>query len=216
MPSFLTSGVGVVLAASSPTVLNLPDRNIRVADLANAPVPNTAIVARVPDGESSLEIDAEKAIRLLRNRFPGAKFSLKFQGTIRLLARDEPSRNAACLEAKTDIGANAAITTINVQQTECNGRELAPQLGYDSERGVPIARSRIDAGSFLGNIRVASEDVITKGEALKLRTGAGAVSVERSVVSLQTSQKGRKIFVRTNDGEVIAAPISKLEMDDEQ
>ena len=52
---------------------------------------------------------------------------------------------------------------------------------------------------------------VREGEPLFLRARAGAIIVERAVSALQAGKEGRRIFVRTSDGAVVAATIWDLQ-----
>lgn len=203
----------LLLAAGVPEAMSdeivLADRNIRVGDIARAPGFESEVVGVLPQQSTLVELDEGNARRMLRNRFPALQFALRFEGRVRL---SHPSlsqvRKGNCFAASADLAVGETITPSNVVEIECPSERAVAALGYDAASGSPYARGPIPSGTNLGALRLNAVDVVPEGKAMTLRFAAGPVIVERDVVSLQPGVPGGRVFVKTEDGEVISTQLS--------
>ena len=189
--------------------VGLRDRFIRVGDVAQAPGREDIIIASLPRGRDTVELDRSKALALLAARFPGIKFALNFFDRLQLAAPDTPSPQKTCFVAEADIADGRQVTVNDVARTVCDQRPIAPGLGYDRMLRSPVAERAIDAGEYLGAIRPAVKRLVASGEALKLRIIDGPVIVQRDVETLQVGTPGKRVFVRTRDGKVLSTRLAR-------
>lgn len=193
--------------------LQLQDRNIRLSDLvAVGTSDGNPVIARVPRGTNTLELSEADARRIIRNRLPLAQVDLAFEDSITLVAPPPAStlRTGKCFVAESPIGKDEFITAALVTQAPCESGKRETNVGYDREARVPIAGDDIEAGEYLGAVRPVIEGRIAKGREVQLVTGAGPVTISRSVTTVQTAREGSNVFIRTNDGEVFPAPVSHI------
>ncbi|WP_379549949.1 hypothetical protein [Qipengyuania sp. DGS5-3] len=201
-----------LLAASTPQAAQLPqialhDRNIRAGDLAVIAGREDAVLAALPKGQDTVKIDVEAARRLLTNRLPGSAFTLRFSSSVTLAAPAQSPRNGTCFAAHNDINSGALVMEADVRETACSDEKRAAGLAYDRNRKAPMAKRGISSGAYLGQVKPAREAVTGKGSRVTFRTAAGPVMIERSVEVLQPARAGERVFARTEDGEVISAPL---------
>ncbi|GAA4044690.1 hypothetical protein [Parerythrobacter jejuensis] len=203
-----------LFAASTGPVAQIPEirldsRTIRAGDLADIPGREKVVLGALPQGKVRVEIAPDQARKLVSNRLPGARFTLRYSTVIALTGPAAASRKSrTCFIARDDVPAGHLIHAEDLSPTDCDGREISIGLGYDHARRGPMAKTYIAAGAFLGPVRGAMPGQITKGKILKFRTIDGPVIVEREVEALQPGRPGHKMFVRTQDGDVIAAPLA--------
>lgn len=188
---------------------DLPDRQIRVGDIASAPGYEGLVIGALPQGVDSVVIDEAAARRLLRNRLPQRQFALNFKDrmAVRQSAAD-PANDRRCLRAASDLAVGEAVVSDNTQPTPCTGGRPVAGLGYDQARGLAFARQPIPSGAYLGPLRLKDSLPVPAGQPMTLRFAAGPVVVERAVVTLQPGVAGKRMFVKTEDNEVISAMVA--------
>lgn len=187
----------------------LPDRYIRVGDLAVAPGHEAVVIGRLPSGRDAVLVDRDDARRMVRNRLPSLAFALRYDSPVNLVhQRAEAGPSGACLATREDLAPGQPVLAENVEAIPCSGRPVAAGLGYDADRATPVARLPIPAGSYLGPLRVRRSAPVASGQAMSLRFVSGPVVVEREVVALQPGFPGSNAFVRTAEGEVISARVA--------
>ncbi|MGQ7829970.1 hypothetical protein [Altererythrobacter sp. Z27] len=201
----LTAG----LPAATSDEIVLPDRYIRVGDVAQAPGYESEVLGMLSQQRTSLELDEGTVRRMLRNRFPALQFVLRFNGRVRL---SRPALRTVhrgnCYAALIDLPAGEPITISNAAAVECPSGKVAAALGYDAASSSTFAREFIPAGANLGALRLNQGEVVPEGKAITLRYAAGPVIVERKVTMLQPGVRGGRVFVKTDDGEVITTRLS--------
>ncbi|WP_332819480.1 hypothetical protein [Sphingopyxis sp.] len=190
----------------------LHDDALRIADIAIAPSEENRVVARVPRQASGLSLTEEQRRTLLRNRVPGRQFRLRHTGTIWVErgAAKSPSHllGGHCYSARTDLPAGSYLDRNAVAETACKAGAAERQLGYDADARAIVARRTISAGSYLGRLRLDDRAPVASGQAMVLRTSIGPVTVERNVTSLQPGRHGKRLFVRTDDGKLLASTLT--------
>ena len=212
----LTSLALLTVAASSPAEVQLQDRDIRLSDLAVIEIgSNDPILARMPRGKNRLEIDEASANRMIRNRIPTARFELTFDGSVILNAPPQITKRVVgqCFAAATRIAKGEFISAALVEPAPCETETNTSLIGYDRDARAPAASKDIAAGTYLGSVRPITDKRIPKDENVLLVTGAGPVTITRSVTTLQAGREGRNVAIRTQDGEVFVAPFSHLAED---
>lgn len=100
------------------------------------------------------------------------------------------------------------VVSDNTQPTPCVGGRPVAGLGYDQARGLAFARQPIPSGGYLGPLRLKDSLPVPAGQPMTLRFAAGPVVVERAVVTLQPGVAGKRIYVKTDDNEVISAMVA--------
>ncbi|MEM1051296.1 MAG: hypothetical protein AAGI28_04300 [Pseudomonadota bacterium] len=209
----------IAAAASGPAAVQLEDRQIRLSDLAIVEGgTEDAVIARMPRGTSKLQLDADSAQRLIRNRLPLTSVELNFEDNLILVAPTETSSRQAgdCFAASSPIAKGDFIFASAVEHASCEGASKPDIVGYDREARAFVAKDSVVSGTYLGPIRPASRRHIAKGEDVLLVTGAGPVTITRSVITVQTARENRNVFIRTNDGNVFPVPVSHILEDQAQ
>jgi flagella basal body P-ring formation protein FlgA len=206
----------IAAAAATPVEVQLQDRNIRLSDLAVVEGgSDNPVIAKVPRGTNRLEIDEASARRLIRNRMPMARIKLAFEGSLTISA---PTQTVArhigqCFVAATMISKGEFISNSLVDPTPCEGEVTPLLIGYDRDAQAPAASQEIASGTYLGTVRPITDRRIAKDESVQLVTGAGPVTITRSVTTVQAGREGRNVAIRTQDGEVFVVPFSHLAED---
>lgn len=198
-------------AAPLPAQLQLDGRDIRAGDIATG-VPSEPVVARIPNGEVTVELSEAVRRRLIVNRFPGVAFSLRESGALLVRARrPNPPVKAKCLRSTHAIAAGQHLTNADAEPIPCDPTQPKATLRFDRQLGAVIAADPVAAGEILGAVRLASTAFVPAGTGMHYRTAEGPVTIEREVVTLQPGRAGRSVFARTIDGQVISAPLEKRE-----
>jgi hypothetical protein len=192
----------------------LHDDAVRIADIAIAPAGENRIVARLPRRASGVALTEAQRRSLLRGRVPGGQFRLRHTGTI-WLARGAVTTPAyvlrgPCYTARTDLPAGSYLDRDAVAETECRAATAERRLGYDAAARVAVARDTIPAGAYLGRLRLIDRAPVAPGQAMTLRTSVGPVIVDRTVTSLQPGRHGKRLFVRTDDGKLLASTLASM------
>lgn len=171
------------------------------------------IVMRLPRGTMKLDLPAEQAAALVRRRVPGLRPTVSRGEIVRIrMAAMRPGTETAelrvpgkCFEAAASLAAGATLTQADVSEAECDTRPVA-RLRYSSG-GLVVAGEPVGAGGYLGRLPRLPERAIGKGAWLTLRSSAGPVTIERSVVAMQPARSGGKLFVKDESGKVFPAPL---------
>jgi flagella basal body P-ring formation protein FlgA len=111
---------------------------------------------------------------------------------------------AACLAAVAPIPAGTLPVRADFVATPC-GEEAPRALRYDPARGTLSATRDIAAGEVVAAPPPSLLPDVQPGERLTLVARAGTAIVERQVTAAQPGRYGRRIFVRTSDGRLVAA-----------
>ena len=189
--------------------VSLPDRYIRVGDVADVDDTDGAILAAIPEGKTKIVLTSEDAARLIRNRLPGTPFDLKFDEVVTLTAPSASVTRGACFVAKWDLATDQIVRESDVEATACLDQLPSRDLGYDHSRRAVVVRHPIMAGEYLGSVKPAKDEAVAAGNRMVFRTSNGVVSVEREVVALQAGTPGKTLFARTENGEVIVARLGE-------
>lgn len=214
---FLSLIVAEPAAATPPdtTTIKLRDEAIRVGDLAHASVYRDLVVARLPRGVSHMALTEAQRRALLRNRVPGVSLALRHRGVLRVNggAATRPARatRGTCFALRADVADGAYLSREDVEQADCRAAAGDARVRYDAGAAAPVARYALPAGTYLGRVRVPEQRPLAAGVPLLLRTVVGPVIVEREVTSLQPGRAGRRLFVRTEDGKMLASQIASAQ-----
>jgi len=202
---------GSATVAPEPAVLTLADDKLRIRDLARGAGDGEMIVASLPSRAAELTLNEEQRVALLRKRVPGVRFALRHGGDVRF-ARGPgtvvQSGETACFSARTEIPVGHYVGRDEVNNVPCIANATEPRLRYDAEAAAAVARASIPAGSYLGRLRLPESTPVAAGRSMLLRTRVGPVSIERTVTALQSGRVGERLFVRTDDGKLMASRLS--------
>lgn len=125
------------------------------------------------------------------------------------------SSGSQCLELLADRNAGEPVASADVRETACPARGGAPALRYDRAVGANVAGTALKVGDIIAKAQLGSAPVVRQGQRLTLASRTGSVTVERPVTALQSARPNdHRVFVQTDDGEVLAVPI-KIEATDE-
>lgn len=202
------------VAADTPhlRVIEVAGGVVRVGDIASGSRYSDLVVAILPRGEEAVELTAEAQRILLRGRVPGQPLALRHEGVLQIRrlvqgASEQPRR--VCAIASADISADTFLSSADVEYRPCDDalpkHRITYQLLGSPARTMPYARNDIPGGSNLGAIRVPRHAPLAGGSTVLFRAGEGHAVVEREVVTLQPALAGRRLFARTQDGEVIVS-----------
>lgn len=114
---------------------------------------------------------------------------------------------AACLAAIAAIPAGTLPVRSDFREAVCES-ETPRALRYDGARRALMAVRDIAAGEVIASPPPSLLPDVRPGDTLTLVAHVGTAIVERQVIAAQAGQHGRSIFVRTNDGRLIAAPFT--------
>lgn len=180
-----------------------PDGIVRVRDLADTAVGADLGIMSVRHGQT---LSAAQQRQAVRNRLPGARFSLRQRQAIRFAIAIAPPHPQAegCSAAATLISAGRVVSAADLAPHPCAGAKKGNWL-----RSIPggyQARVDIPAGTPLGRPTVRPNAAIAVATPVVLRTIVGPVIIERQAETLQPTRVGRPVFARTTDGTVVVAP----------
>jgi hypothetical protein len=113
---------------------------------------------------------------------------------------------ALCLAALAPITAGALPSRSDFREAPC-GDGASPALRYDAARRSLAAMRDIAAGEVVAAPPPSLLPDVAEGAPLTLVARVGTAIVEREVAAAQPGRTGRRIFVRTGDGQLIAAPL---------
>ena len=161
-------------------------------------------IARLPSGHRSVSLSRTALADLIRRSSdlhvaeqPGAPLVIRSAGAI------APTGDSGCWAAGVDIAAGAPIGGIDLVEAPCTAVPATASLRFDRASGQMRAGAPIDAGTPLGRLALTPA-AAEAGATMTLISRAGPVSVSRTVVALQAGREGRRLFVRDEDGAVMA------------
>ena len=203
------------VAPAAPAILAVAGE-VRASQIARVPATADRVVARLPEGTAAAQWSEAERLALVRNRYPGRPYPLLQTGTVRLVRAPGPAPAATpasgdalpCFASTTPIAAGTYLAPDMLTPAACDGAAQGGWLAYDAAAGAFRARRAIPAGTCLGRFAEPTVPGATEGARLVYRTGEGPVTVEREVVALQSARVGRAVFVRAEDGTVLAAPLA--------
>ncbi len=113
-----------------------------------------------------------------------------------------------CFAAARDLQAGAALSAADLSPVACQPDAPRAPLRYDRGSEVPVTLAAVSAGAYLGHVLPLADLSVKKGDRLTLRSIAGPVTIERTVVAMQSGRSGGRVFVRDSEGKVFAAPLA--------
>jgi hypothetical protein len=202
--------------ASAPGEMTLPDRRIRLVDVADlsllAPAARRSLAPRViatmPPGRGRITLSREALTGLIRRSVPGLALSPRLDEGMLIfrVALAEPA-SAGCSELARPVAAGKAISSEDMLPVPCRA-EAVPELRFDRRDGIVRAGGDLAAGAYLGRISAGAAPAADKGDKLTLVSSAGPVRIAREVVAMQPGRAGARLFVRDSEGHVTSAPLA--------
>lgn len=170
------------------------------------------VLARLPDGRHSVTLSRPALAALIRRSLPGISVASVDGGPITLrraapAAATEPAGH--CLVLVNPVAAGALLSAADAAPAPCPRIPPAAALGYQRQNRAVRAETDLAAGTPLGRIRLPASPGVAAGERLMLTSTAGPVRIRREVTALQPGRGGGRLFVRTDDGEILAAPVAE-------
>lgn len=201
--------INVTAQAASLVSIEIADRSIRVYDVVeNGGIYSNEILSTLPRNSKSVTLSLEDRLLILRKKFPTHNFSLRHRENVAFSVTPKvvlKTPKYDCFKAKSQIIAGTVIILDLVQNTDCQADKTVSSIKFDREARITVAYETLDAGAYLGRLYLHDKETIQKGSNLTFITEDGPVIIQRKVTALQSSQIGKKIFVKTNDGKIISS-----------
>lgn len=211
---------GLLLVAAMPLAAQAPEGDlvaqdgvVRLADIAllrgTPEAMGERVVARIPAGRDRLELDSAAVERMLRRAAPALALEPKFAGPVSFLRAAKPQASTPCKALTSELRAGDYLEADMLRDAACDGADQAARnaLDYDRcSRSLRALRS-LPAGTNLGPIAAPEGSVIAAGAPMVLRVQSGPVMIERTVRTLQPARAGSAVFVETEDGSILSAPV---------
>ncbi|WP_164119048.1 hypothetical protein [Sphingorhabdus sp. Alg239-R122] len=197
------------------------DRNVVMRDIADisalppelrAKVANMQIL-QLPPGSDSFELSERQLAALVRRRVPALHVHYSNGGGHMLRVSVAPGpdaqsgdTNTLCYSLAAAVMGGAIIQRGDVTESACDGRKGPRAVYFDRRHMVLRANGDLNAGTFLGNVRIPAKPVVDRGTDLVFRFRQGPVAVERHVRTIQAGRSGERLFVQAQDGTVMSVP----------
>lgn len=193
--------------------IQLKSRDIVAADISqDAPIANE-ILAQIAPGHSDVILTQSQQQRLLDNFFPGAKLKPRFGTNVRFIAGSRAAdqiHDAKCFMTRYAIPRGEFINSDDLVDAPCDRNAVRVPIGLNRSLSAPYAAADLSAFSYVGSLKAPATHPVQAGTALHLRTVSGPVTIDRKVVAMQSGFPGNRIFVKTDDGIVIARRLENV------
>lgn len=211
----LSAGLLLALVPAASLVaadrVELSGRSVLLSDVAAVrrdDARGSLIVARIPEGTTSVRLSRSELAGLIRRAVPGIELNSSVPGSILLVAPAAAEAPARCLELVTAKAAGDELLADDVMPVSCPGHIAHQALRYDRASGANVALHDLEAGAIIAGAKLAEAPALRRGDRLSLSSSVGPVTIQRPVILVQDARPGdRQIFVKTNDGEILAAQI---------
>lgn len=190
-----------------------------VADVAALPDSIRAAAARVVvldlrPSVVSVNVNARRIAEAARRQLPVLTPWLTNVAaqTIRIVRRDDPSRNVAgpaappCIELSRDLAIGAALPAGQFRPASCRGDETRHAWRYDTSAHVARATRPLRAGDIVVAPAVQRAASVRQGSLVTRDVQVGAITVTRRGVALADTNRNHAATVRTADGDVMTWP----------
>lgn len=193
--------------------VEVEDRVVRLADVIrlDALDPEARarlgprIVALLPAGRTGATL-SRRALADLVRRGAGVAVAAGDGEEITLrLRRHAPGES--CFALARPIPRGVALAAGDVAPTACRSGDRAARVRLDRAGGTVRAAEDLAEGAYLGPLTLPRPPAVRPGETVTLSSIAGPVRIDRSATALQPGRAGGRIFVRTEDGAVLAADV---------
>lgn len=200
---------GAIESGGAAEKISLRDDKLFIGDIAFVDAGRELVVARLPQHVASISLAEAERENLIRRRLPGVEFQLRHKGLVTVERGDSKASAmrlaGPCYAARIDLSARQYVTLDDVEEAECGAGPGDRRLRYDAAAGSPIARETIPAGTYLGRLRLDSRKPVHASQNLVAQMRVGPIIVERNVKALYAGRPGSRMFVRTDDNEILAA-----------
>lgn len=212
LTTLLVAASAVLLPAAT---VDVEGREIRLANIARVEgvtggardVLESRVIARFAEGRSRMSIGRAALAGLVRRAAPGLAVLGADGGAVTLRRHSGPRAQGPCFVLAAPVAAGATLEAADAAPAPCRSDRTRRALRFEPESGTVVAVADLPAGTYVGRISLASAPHVAAGDQLTLVAVAGPVRIQRRVVAMQPGSPGRRLFVRTQDGEILAAPL---------
>ena len=207
------------LSVHAHVTIDRPDlRLIDLADLSALPpsvreAAASVVVMHLEGRQTSIALSDRAINARLRSRMPllarwlpepsGRLISVRYRPRP-VAAWTSGNRARPCIRALGPVEAGAAPLSASFERSDCVGRP-EPAFRYDPAARAVRARRAIAPGEVVAAYADFGLDSIAPGQPLLLAVMAGGIRVERQVRAVQSVRAGQRLFVRSDDGELMSA-----------
>jgi hypothetical protein len=218
----LTVPVGGAFASEAPapqtSLVSLDTRNITLGDIAstNGTAADPAwVLSRIQDGRSEILLSTERRAQLDRRRLPGLALPLLHEGPVRFRFDPEVSPEklpdeGICYVLNRPAARGTFLSGADLVEGSCAYGDMLPAVAFDHAAGALRSADDLPAGTPFGRMRLPEMEIVQPGVQMQLVVREGPVTVSREVETLQPGLPGRRVFVRTIDGDTFSAPLLPL------
>lgn len=195
---------------ADPLQIDLARRDIRAGDLASGLANPDRIVARIPVSRTQWMISFAEQQALLRRLYPGEDIAPRHKRDIVFVARTggrSATLQGTCYLLRRDVPQGDYLAPDDFAPTACDASTPKVRIAYDKAARALYATSDLPALGYAGAVALPASTPVRAGSAMTLRTISGPVTIDRSVTTLQAGRTGKRVFVRTRDGDVVAHPL---------
>lgn len=193
-------------------------REIRLADVAAISGIDGAaraglesrVIAMLPRGRDTVTLSRAAVASLVRRSIPGfnpVAGSEDTYITIRTAGNTAAApADGSCVALSRPLLEGESLSSADVTPALC-GRGAPAHLRFDRAGSVVRAVGNLAAGTPLGRLALPEAAAIDRGDMLTLVSTVGPVRIERKVVAVQPGRAGGRVFVRDEEGQILAAPL---------
>ncbi|QNA82923.1 hypothetical protein G4G27_02025 [Sphingomonas sp. So64.6b] len=163
------------------------------------------VIARLPSDRTPVTMSRAALMLLVHRAVPALAPSAGGRGPVTLYTRrsSDAALRRDCMMTTAAVAQGVALTADVVGPIACRNGGSAAAL-FDRQANVARATRDLAVGAYLGRIMVSGAPLIRKGASLNLVSTVGPVRIDRVVTALQDG-RGKRVFVRDQDGHVFAA-----------
>ena len=204
--------------APQTSLVSLATRNITLGDIASTD--GTAadpawVLSRIQDGRSEILLSTERRVQLVRRRLPDLALPLLHEGPVRFRFDPEgsPERlpdEGICYVLNRPAARGTFLSGADLVEGSCAYGDMLPAVVFDHAAGALRSADDLPAGTPFGRLRLPEMEIVQPGTQMQLVVREGPVTVSREVETLQPGLPGRRVFVRTIDGDTFSAPLLPL------
>jgi hypothetical protein len=204
--------------APQTSLVSLDTRNITLGDIAstNGTAADPAwVLSRIQDGRSEILLSTERRAQLVRRRLPGLALPLLHEGPVRFRFDPEVSPEklpdeGICYVLNRPAARGTFLSGADLVEGSCAYGDMLPAVVFDHAAGALRSADDLPAGTPFGRMRLPEMEIVQPGVQMQLVVREGPVTVSREVETLQPGLPGRRVFVRTIDGDTFSAPLLPL------
>jgi hypothetical protein len=217
----MTFGTPVLSPITPRVTVLLRADEVRLADVADlSSLPDALrqraaplVLGRFRQGRAAQSISVSALFARARTLMPELSLWLPPEGKGRVsLQRDtseQGDKMLPCFKAETALAAGVPVSARNFRADRCNAPLPASAFRYDRARQAVLTTRALLPGEPVRRFTDAQDASVNPGDQMILTVGIGPVRVQRQVEALQHARAGQKLFVKTQDGEIMAIPLSE-------